>query len=118
MTLLPCSKLLQQKMRVLLQVYRLLLPLIPGCVWCFWDHFKGLDVVFGSCLEFAGPRGAVLLTATPQWSGEKTVQLGRMDSSSKQSGLAEDKELPFSRLTPGAAMRAIIHVNMAPFIYP
>ena len=58
MTLLPFTKRQHQKMRVLLQVYRFLLPLIPACVWYLSEHFKGPDVVLSLCLEFAGPRGA------------------------------------------------------------
>lgn len=107
MTLLPFTKLQHQKMRVLLQVYRFLLPLIPGCVWYFLDHFKKLDVVLSSCLEFAGP-----------------VQPGRTDSSLKQ--WQGDMQVPQTLLWFGwgwgaallpADTWASIHVNVAPLIH-
>lgn len=133
MTLLIFTELQHQKMRVLLQVYTFLLPLIPGCVWYFLDHFKGPDVVLSSCLEFAGPRGAerCCVTHSHAVTGQRengpaqqngllleTVSGRRAGASDSPLGLAEDEELPFSQLTPGAGTRASIHGNVAPFIYP
>lgn len=83
MTLLTRTKLQHQKMRVLPQVYRFLLPVIPGSGWASRIISKGQmlsSVRAWNLLAEGELSDAVLLTAMLRRSREKMVHPSRRDS--------------------------------------
>lgn len=110
-------------MKVLLHVQGFLLPLTPGYVQHFLEHFKGPAVALG--LEFAGPRGAELCYSHsaveqrengPAWQNGlplRAVTRRHAGASVSPLGWLRTRSCPFP-----ADSWASIHVNVAAFIYP